>query len=54
MFIPMSKDEMVKQGFEQADFIIITGDAYIDHPSFGHAIIARTLEKFGFSVAIIA
>ncbi|MFW6319530.1 MAG: YgiQ family radical SAM protein, partial [Bacillota bacterium] len=54
MFIPMSKNEMVTQGFEQADFIIVSGDAYIDHPSFGHAIIARTLEKFGFSVAIIA
>ena len=53
-FIPMTKNEMQKQGFEQADFIIVTGDAYIDHPSFGHAIIARTLERFNYKVAIIA
>ncbi|MFH5881480.1 YgiQ family radical SAM protein [Liberiplasma polymorphum] len=53
-FIAMTKEEMQAQGFEQADFIIVTGDAYIDHPSFGHAIIARTLQRFNYNVAIIA
>ena len=53
-FIPMSLKEMKESGFEQADFIIISGDAYVDHPSFGHAIIARTLERFNYRVAIIA
>ncbi len=53
-FIPMSLEEMKAQGFEQADFILISGDAYIDHPSFGAAIIARTLERFNYKVAIIA
>lgn len=53
-WIPMSKTDMQAQGFEQADFILITGDAYIDHPSFGAALIARTLERFGYHVAIIA
>ncbi len=53
-FIAMTKEEMHNQGFEQADFIIVTGDAYIDHPSFGHAIIARTLQRFNYNVAIIA
>jgi len=53
-FVPMSKEEMMDQGFEQADFILVSGDAYIDHPSFGAAIIARTLERFNYKVAIIA
>lgn len=45
---------MQAAGFEQADFIIVSGDAYVDHPSFGHALIARTLERFNYKVAIIA
>jgi uncharacterized radical SAM protein YgiQ len=53
-FIPMSKAEMQKLGWDQCDFIIISGDAYVDHPSFGAAIIARTLESAGFKVGIIA
>ncbi len=53
-WIPMSKKEMADQGFKQADFILITGDAYVDHPSFGAALIARTLERFGYKVGIIA
>lgn len=45
---------MTAAGYEQADFILVSGDAYVDHPSFGHAIIARTLERFNYKVAIIA
>jgi len=53
-FLPMTKTEMNNMGWKQLDFIIITGDAYVDHPSFGAAIIARVLEKAGFKVGIIA
>ncbi|WP_407645384.1 YgiQ family radical SAM protein [Halanaerobium kushneri] len=50
----ISKRDMKKRGWKQLDFIIISGDAYIDHPSFGTAIIARVLEDAGFKVGIIA
>lgn len=53
-FLPMSKAEMRKLGWEQCDIIIVTGDAYVDHPSFGMAIIGRLLESQGFRVGIIA
>jgi len=53
-FMVISKDDMRKRGWEKLDFIIISGDAYIDHPSFGTAIIARVLEDAGFKVGIIA
>lgn len=53
-FLPVSKADMEKQGIEQFDFICVTGDAYVDHPSFGIAIISRMLESFGCSVGIIA
>lgn len=53
-FLPISKEDMQRNGIEQLDFIIVTGDAYVDHPSFGTAIIGRTLEAQGFSVGIIA
>lgn len=53
-FLPMSKEEMSALGWEQADIIIVTGDAYIDHPSFGPAIIARVLEHAGYKAAIIS
>jgi uncharacterized radical SAM protein YgiQ len=53
-FLPMTKTELTKLGWPQLDFIIISGDAYVDHPSFGAAIIARTLESAGFRVGIIA
>ena len=43
-FLPISKDDMKRKGIEQLDFIIVTGDAYVDHPSFGTAIIGRTLK----------
>ena len=54
MFIPMTKQEMQERNIEQFDFIYISGDAYIDHPSFGPAIICRILEAFGYSVGMIA
>jgi len=53
-FLPMSKAEMRKLGWDQCDIIIVTGDAYVDHPSFGMAIIGRLLESQGFKVGIIA
>ena len=53
-FLPVSKQEMLDRGIEQLDFIYISGDAYVDHPSFGPAIISRTLELHGFTVGMIA
>lgn len=53
-FLPISKQDMKERGWEQLDFILITGDAYVDHPSFGAAIIGRLLESEGFKVGIIA
>ena len=53
-FLPISKQDMIDRGIEQLDFVYITGDAYVDHPSFGHAIISRVLESHGYSVGIIA
>ncbi|MDY3917550.1 MAG: YgiQ family radical SAM protein [Candidatus Limivivens sp.] len=53
-FLPISKEDMEKRGIRQLDFVYISGDAYVDHPSFGHAIITRMLEANGFSVGIIA
>jgi uncharacterized radical SAM protein YgiQ len=53
-FLPMSKAEMRKLGWKECDIIIVTGDAYVDHPSFGMAIIGRLLESQGFKVGIIA
>ena len=53
-FLPINREEMVARGWDEADFILISGDAYVDHPSFGPAIISRLLEAYGFKVAIIA
>lgn len=53
-FLPISKKEMEERGIEQLDFVYITGDAYVDHPSFGHAVISRVLEAHGYTVGIIA
>lgn len=53
-FLPVSKEDMLERGIEQFDFICVTGDAYIDHPTFGIAIISRMIEAAGFSVGIIA
>ncbi len=54
MFLPISKDDMKKSGITQLDFIYIIGDAYVDHSSFGHAIISRVLENAGYTVGIIS
>ena len=52
--LPMSREEMDALGWDSCDIIIVTGDAYVDHPSFGMAIIGRLLEANGFRVGIIA
>ena len=52
-FLPTSCDEMEALGWDQADIIIFSGDAYVDHPSFGAAVIGRTLQKAGYRVAIV-
>ena len=49
-FLPTTRDEMNAAGISQLDFVIITGDAYVDHPSFGVAIISRVLEDAGYRV----
>ena len=53
-FLPMSREEMDLLGWDSCDIILVTGDAYVDHPSFGMAVIGRTLEAQGFRVGIIA
>ena len=53
-FLPISRKEMEERGWNQVDFVYVSGDAYVDHPSFGHAIITRLLEAHGFRVGIIA
>ena len=53
-FLPMSRAEMDKLGWDSCDVILVTGDAYVDHPSFGMAVIGRVLEAQGFRVGIIA
>ncbi len=53
-FLPMSRPEMDQLGWDSCDIILVTGDAYVDHPSFGMAVIGRTLEAQGFRVGIIA
>ena len=53
-FLPVSRADMESRGWNELDFLLVSGDAYVDHPSFGHAIIARVLEKEGFRVGILA
>jgi len=53
-FLPSSADQMRRRGWRQADVILVTADAYVDHPSFGMALIGRFLEKLGYRVAILA
>lgn len=53
MFIPVNKQDMQERGWDELDFIYILGDAYVDHPSFGAAIITRVLEAFGYKIGII-
>lgn len=53
LYLPTTKEEMDRLGWNQADIIIFSGDAYIDHPSFGAAVIGRVLQKHGYKVAIV-
>lgn len=53
-FLPICKSDMERRGWERPDFVYVIGDAYVDHPSFGHAIISRVLEAHGYKVAIIS
>ena len=53
-FLPITREEMKERGWNQVDFVYVSGDAYVDHPSFGHAIITRLLESRGYRVGIIA
>ena len=53
-FLPLNRDEMIGRGWKEVDFVYVNGDAYVDHPSFGAAIITRVLEAEGFRVGIIS
>ena len=53
-FLPITKQEMDALGWTAPDFVVVTGDSYVDHPSFGIAIISRLLEHYGYKVAILA
>ncbi len=53
-FLPVCKQDMEDRGWERCDFVLVTGDAYVDHPSFGGALIGRVLESHGYKVGIIA
>ncbi len=53
-FLPITKEDMIKRGWTQPDFVFVIGDAYVDHSSFGPAIISRVLESHGYKVAIIS
>ena len=53
-YLPISKEDMEKRGWDEVDFVYVIGDAYVDHPSFGHAIISRVLEANGYRVGIIS
>lgn len=54
MFLPICKEDMLERGLENLDFILVTGEAYCDHPSFGHAIVSRLIESEGFTIGIIS
>lgn len=53
-FLPISLEDIKKRGWEQLDFIYVSGDAYVDHPSFGHSIVTRLFEHLGFKVGLIS
>src|ERR1043166_2109010 len=53
LFIPTTPEEVRERGWDAVDVVIVSGDAYVDHPAFGTAIVARLLEKNGFRVAIL-
>lgn len=54
MFLPINNNEMKERGWNQVDFVLVTGDAYVDHPSFGTSIISRVLESFGYKIGILS
>ena len=53
-FLPITKEEMIARGWDAPDIVVVTGDAYVDHPSFGTAIVSRVLEGQGFLVCILS
>ena len=53
-FLPICREDMEARGWERVDFVYVTGDAYVDHPSFGHAIITRILESHGYKIGLIS
>lgn len=53
-FLPLTREEMAERGWDKPDFLFVSGDAYVDHPSFGHAVLTRLLESRGFRVGIVA
>ena len=53
-FLPICKEDMSERGWDRLDFLFVSGDAYVDHPSFGPAILCRLLEKYGYRVGIIS
>ena len=53
-FLPVCRQDMEERGWDSVDFVYVSGDAYVDHPSFGHAVITRVLEAHGYRVGIIA
>ena len=53
-FLPVNKQDMIERGWDYVDFVYVIGDAYVDHPSFGHAVISRVLESRGYRVGIIS
>ena len=53
-FLPITSEDMTNRGWKELDFLFISGDAYVDHPSFGPAILGRVLEAHGYKVGIIA
>ena len=52
-FLPVTLEECHARGWDAPDFVYVVGEAYVDHPSFGHAIISRVLEKAGYRVAML-
>ncbi|MBP5459468.1 MAG: YgiQ family radical SAM protein, partial [Clostridia bacterium] len=52
-FLPLNRKEMREKGWQEVDFVYVCGDAYVDHPSFGAAIICRLLERHGFKVGLL-
>lgn len=53
MFLPINQQDVVLRGWSEVDFVLISGDAYVDHPSFGAAIISRVLEAHGYKIALL-